>query len=165
MTFYQRRLRAFLSSIQDYHYYDIYSADSIKDRIKNRQYYVYSHSGIALIDLEVQDVIALLQNLILLLKTYHNYNIAFITQNMDIENAINSGYYCVVKEKQAVFLEIFDLSEAKPAIRSSITEPMLVKTFDEYFKEIWEQLAPVNKNKQEVIRWLQSQVDLLKNKL
>lgn len=158
MAFHRNRLSAFFANVQDYQYYDIYSADSIKDLMKHRQYYLYSPAGIELIDLEVQDIIELLQNVISLLKTYHNYNIAFITRNGDIEHSVHSAYYCVVKERQAVFLEVFELSGVKPEVRLSITEPMLVKAFDAYFKEIWEQIAPVNKNKQEVIDWLQSQI-------
>lgn len=161
LDFYRKRLDSFLANIQNYQYYDIYSADSIKDLIKNRQLHIYSSSGIELSDLEVQDVLALLRNVITLLKTYHNYHIAFITRNIDTESTVDSGYYCVVKERQAVFVEIPKLSNVKPAVRLSIVEPMLVKTFGEYFKEIWEQIAPVNKNKQEIIEWLQSQINLL----
>lgn len=124
LAFYQKRSSAFLSNIQVYQYYDIYSADSIKDLIKHRQYYFYSHSGLVLIDLEVQDVIELLQNVITLLKTYNNYNIAFITPNETTKRTVHSDYYCVVKERQAVFLEVFGLSEVKPEVRLSITEPM-----------------------------------------
>jgi len=162
LAFYQKRLRAFLANVQDYQCYDIYSADSIRDLIKQRQYYFYSYSGLELIDLEDQMIIELLQNLITFLRTYHNYNIAFITQNAAGGNTFNRDYSCLVKERQAVFLEVFKPSEVKPEVRLSITEPMLVKAFEEYFREIWEGIAPVNKNKQEVIKWLQSQIDLLK---
>ncbi|WP_052298649.1 hypothetical protein [Syntrophobotulus glycolicus] len=162
LTFYRKRLSAFLSNIQVYQYYDICSADSIKDLIKHRWYYLYRYSGLERIDLETQDVIELLQNIIILLETYNNYNIAFVTRNEEIEGKINCAYYCVVKERQAALLEIAELSEAKPGVRLSVTEPMLVKAFHEYFKEIWEQIAPVNKNKQELIQWLQSQINLLK---
>lgn len=163
LAFFQKRLDAFLSNVQNYQYYDIYWADSIKDLIRHRQYYFYSYSGIERVDLEVHDVIELLQNVITLLKTYHNYNIAFVTPNVDTESPVNNDYYyCAVKERQAVLLEIFEPLKVKPEVRLSITEPMLVKAFHEYFKEIWEQIAPVNKNKQEVIEWLQNQINLLK---
>ncbi|MDD2496170.1 MAG: XRE family transcriptional regulator, partial [Tissierellia bacterium] len=159
LAFYKKRLSAFLTNIQNYEYNDIYLADSIKDLIKHRRYYFYSYAGIEMISLETQDIINFLLNIINLLETYANYNIAFIPSTVSTTNSEN--YYCMVKERHAVFLEIFESSKTIPKMRLSIKEPMLIKAFQEYFKEIWEQIAPVNKDKQEIISWIQSQINLL----
>ncbi len=165
LLFYNKRLNAFLSNIQNYEYRDIYLADSINDLIKKRQYYIYSYSGIELIDLEIPDIIEHLQNVISLLQTYDNYNIAFLSQNTSSKkNTLNSNhFYCLIKERQAVLLEMFEPSQMKTEARLSIKEPMLVKAFDDYFKEIWDEIAPVNKDKDEVISWILSQINVLKN--
>lgn len=160
MELYKRRLNAFLSNIRNYEYKDIYFADSIRQLIIHHQFYFYSHVGIELVDLEVQDIIDCLQNIINLLNTYDNYNIAFISRNNN-RSAYSNNFYCIVKERQAVLLEIFRPSRSMPEMKLSIQEPMLVKAFDEYFKEIWEQIAPVNRDKKDIIAWIQKQIDIL----
>ena len=39
---------------------------------------------------------------------------------------------------------------------------MITKGFVEYFKFYWEQIAPVNRNKNEIVSWLQSCIDIIK---
>lgn len=157
---YKRRLKAFHSNIHNYEYKDIYLADSIKDLIKHNQYYFYNSTGVELIHLETEDIIQYLQNIINLLKTYDNYSIAFIPQNTD-GTVRSDTFYCVVKERQAVLLETV---KNVPEIRLSIEEPMLIKAFNDKFKEMWEHIAPVNKDKKEVIAWLQSEINILENR-
>lgn len=70
----------------------------------------------------------------------------------------------MVKERQTVFLETFDPLKPIPLVQLSIEEPMMIKAFEEYFNEKWEQIAPINKDKNEVISWIQGQIDLLENK-
>jgi hypothetical protein len=158
---YKRRLKAFLSNVQNYEYNDIYSSDSIMNLIKHRQIYFYSYSGIEKMNLEIQDVVEYLQNIINLLQTYENYNIAFISNNKD-EYIEGDNFCCVIKDRQSVLLEVFEPSENNTKVRLCIDEPMLVNAFNEYFKERWEYIAPINKDKKEIIAWLQGQLNLLK---
>jgi hypothetical protein len=163
LEFYTRRLKAFLSNIHIYEYTDIFSIDCINNLIKYRKFYFYYHNGVEIINLEVQDVIELLQNIIRLLEKYNNYNITFMSQNPD-KTIQCFNFCCIVKEKKAVTLESYEPSKTMPKVRLSVEEPMLVKAFEEYFKEIWDQIAPINKDKKEIINWLQCQLNLLKNK-
>ena len=71
----------------------------------------------------------------------------------------------MVKERQAVLIEAYDSSKGIPTVRLSIEEPMAVKAFEEYLIEKWEHIAPINKDKNEVISWLQGQIKLLENKI
>lgn len=151
-----------MSNVGEYRCYDIYSADSIRDLIKYRKYCLCDLAGLEPIDLEVQEVIELLENIVRLLLRYDNYQMAFLREREERESMGQSSYYCLVKERQGVFLRVFDFSEGKAGVCLSITEPMVVKAFEEYFKDIWERIAPVNKNKGEIIHWLQSQINLLK---
>jgi hypothetical protein len=160
LEFYRKRLKAFLSNLQKYEFKDIYMTDSIKDLIIQRQFYFYSFKGVEQMELEVQDVIEYIQNIIRLLETYENYSIAFIPKNMN-STLKNCNFYCLVKERQAVLFEIFESSPNVRKMQLSIEEPMLVNGFYEYYKEIWENIAPVNNDKDKVIAWLQDQINLL----
>lgn len=160
LNFYKRRLNAFLLNIQNCEYRDIYYSDSILSLVERRQYCYYSDGGMETMDLEVRDIIEYLQNIIRLLETYDNYSIAFIPRNSDSTVKIGN-YYFLVKERQTVLLRICEPSKSTPEVRLFIDEPMLVQAFNEYFKGIWEHIAPIYKDKKENITWLQRQIDLL----
>lgn len=162
LQYYKKQLNAIITNIHNYEYKDIYFADSIKILIKHRQFYLYTYSGVEIIELEVQDIIEFLHNIINLLKTYDNYNIAFISRNADSPIKIDDCYF-MVKERHSVFFEVFEPSKNIPKVRLTIEEPMIVNAFNEYFNDIWEQIAPVNKDKGEVIEWLQNQINSFKD--
>ncbi len=159
LKFYKRRLKAFLSNIYNYKYTDIYHIDCINNLIKHRKLYLYLYNKVLLINLELEDVIEILKNIVTLLEKYDNYNIAFISQNSNIANSI---FYCVVKERNSVMLETYECSKYIPEVRLSITEHTLVKAFEVYFDEILDQVVPMNKDKNEIINWMQYQINLLK---
>jgi len=162
LEFYKRRQRAFFKNLQFYYYNDIYCLDCIDNLIRYNQIYLYDYIGIDAVKLEPPDIVELLTNIIYLLETYDNYNISFISENTN--NLIqNIDLYYVIKERQAVLLETLTLSESIPKVRLSITEPTVVKAFEEYFKELTQKIPPVNKDKKEVILWLKKQTDLLKD--
>lgn len=158
LEIYRRRLNAFLSNVQIYEYKDIYMADSIRMLIKNRQFYYYNYSGVEIMELEAEDIIEYLENVIYLLKTHNNYNIAFISRG-DVKN---HNLNCVVKDRKAVLFECYEPSKNIAKVQLSIEEPTIVKAFYRYFEEIWKHIAPVNNDKNEIIKWLQSQINVLK---
>lgn len=162
---YNKRLKSFQANIKNYIYYDIYQASSIDFLIKNKQYHLYSHTGTGLIDLDDQDIIEHLQNIINLLETYKNFNIAFMPNNINLDYILKKDiFFYLVKENQSVLLEVSEPSKSISKVRLSIKEPTMVKAFVEYSKEIWRQVAPVNKNKKEVISWLKKHINILKTK-
>lgn len=162
LKFYKKRLKSFLSNIHYYKHWDIYSIDCISNLIKYRKLFIYCHNRVETVDLEVQDIIQLFKSIITLLEKYDNYNIAFMSQNC--YNATeNYSFWCTVKERKAVLLEAYEHSKNVPKVRLSIEEPLTVKAFEEHFYEILGQIAPINKDKNEVISLLQRQIDLLKN--
>jgi len=167
--YYDRRLKAFLSNVENYEYKDIYCYDSVVQLIKHQQFFIYYHMGVRPVNLEVKDVIEILNNVISLLKRYKNYNIAFNNKypNYISKDYISEGneFYCMVKERQAVLLEAYEPSKNMPLMRLSIEEPMVVKACQEYFNEKWEHIAPINKDKNEVINWIQEQIKLLEKKM
>jgi hypothetical protein len=68
----------------------------------------------------------------------------------------------MVKERKAVLFECYEPSRSMAKVQLSIEEPTMVKAFYGCFEEICKQIAPVNYDKDEVIKWLQSQIKVLK---
>lgn len=161
LEFYRKRLDAFLSNVNYYKYYDIYSIDSINNIVIHKKFYLYSYMGVEIIDLEVQDIVEILQNIVNLLERYENYNMYFMSpihsNNMNFAN-----FYCVIKEKQAVLMESCDPFKKTPEVRLCIEEPTIIKAFEEYYREIIEQIPFIYKDKEEVIKWIKSQIVLFK---
>ena len=161
MEFYRKRLNAFLSNIQNYEYKDVYMAASIKDLIKNHQHYLYSFAGIELMHMDTHDIIEYLENIIGLLQKYDNYNIALIPESQD--NTVNmESFCCMMKERISVLFESKNPLTGMSDIHVSITEPTTVKAISDYFINLWEHIAPANREKSEVISWLQDQITILK---
>ena len=161
MEFYRKRLRAFLSNIQNYQYKDVYTVSSIKDLMKNQQFYLYSYEGIEAIHMDNEDTIEFLENIIELLQKYDNYEMAFLPSEYDIAEHMES-FCCLVKERSTVLFESNNQFINSQEIHTYITEPTLVKTVYDYFIEVWEHIPPAYKEKAEVILWLQYQVKILR---
>lgn len=160
--YYKIEANAFLSNIPHYEYKDIYPMYSIIELVKYRRLCFHCHAEIEIMDLSAQEIIELLQNIIYMLETYDNYNIAFIPQSLD--NTIEyADYSCIIKERQSLVFEAYMPPKIMPEVRLSIEEPILLKAFDEYFNRIWNRIAPENKNKKNVINWIQIQIDILRN--
>lgn len=159
MQLYRKHTNAIINNIPTYEYRDIYFADSIEKLICSRQFHICTCSGMESIELEVNEIIDFMYNIIDILNKYDNYHIAFEPRNND--DAYNN-YYCMVKERQSVFFEVFDPAANQSEVRLSIEEPTFVKAIEEYFNEIWEHIAPVSKDKVHIITWLQNQINLLK---
>lgn len=160
LSFYQRRMHAFHLNIKNYEYRDIYFADSISSLVEHRQYCYYGDTGIEIMDLEAEDIVEYLQNIIRLLETYDNYSIAFIPRDFGGTIKLHN-YCCLVKERQSVLLGVYQPLKSMPVLRLFIDEPMFVQAFNEYFKGIWEHIAPVYKDKRETVTWLQVYIDSL----
>jgi hypothetical protein len=157
---YKKRYKAFLFNIQRYQYRDIYISSCIKDLIKDHQIYFYSYYEVALMDVEVNDIIEHLENIIYLLETYDNYHIAFQKSNTD-GSICTKNIYCLVKERQSVLFEIISPMNDLPETRITSEEPMLINGFYEYLMNIWEHIPPINKNKKEVISWIKYEIEML----
>ncbi|NMA68194.1 MAG: XRE family transcriptional regulator, partial [Desulfitobacterium sp.] len=114
--------------------------------------------------LDPEDVIAILENTIHLLMTYEKYHISIIKNNF-LNQEREEHIYCLAKERQGVLIEIYKPPQTSSVVRLLIKEPMVVTAIVEYFRQYWNQIAPVMKDKKEVIAWLHNEVDLLKSKL
>ncbi len=161
VTFYRKRLNAFLTNIQNYEYRDVYMAASIKDLMKTHQFQLYSYAGIVSMHMDTLDIIEYLENIIFLLQRYKNYKIAFLPE--DYNNTENMEHFCcVVKDRITVLFESNNEAPNTQEIHIAITEPTFVKSINDHFIDLWEHIAPVYKEKSEVISWLKYQISILK---
>lgn len=162
IALYTKRQEAFLHNIQHYQYWDIYETSGILDLIKEHQISVYNYSGAASTQIETNEIIELLKNIIYLLEMYENYHIAFIMSNQDQDNGIYPrNIHCLVKERQSALIEINSPGNDLAESRIISEEPMLVNGFYEYFKNKWEHIAPIYKNKKDIIHWLKNEIEVL----
>ncbi|MCB2306005.1 hypothetical protein LGL08_05545 [Clostridium estertheticum] len=157
LELHQRRVNSFLLNIKQYEYFDIYPLISIQNIIKNKEFSFYCFNVVNTINFDIEDIIIIIQNILNLLKTYDNYKFSFVNETL-YKNKGNSVSSFIIKERYSVHIE-----SSKHAI--IIQEPMVVNAFEGYFKDIWEQISPIDKDKEEVIKWLAHQVDTLKAQL
>lgn len=158
---YKKQCDAFKRNIRHYEYNEIYLMDSINSLIEGQEFYLYYYSGIKQIKLDIEDIIDLLKNIIHNLETYKHYNISFINEMAESLTATNNFSF-VLKERKALFYENYKLKGNYPEVSVSVDEPLFVKAFEEYFRRTWEEhIAPVHKEKLEVIKLLQRHMDAL----
>lgn len=156
---YKIRHQNFLNNLKTNEYKDIYWFESIEKLIRERKFYLHSKADIYIVDMETQDIIEHLQYIKMLLEQYENYEISFVHRAF---NQDEKDYYIYVKERKAAFIGYFDLFKSDPGIRMIITEPTSVKALINYLRNIWEHISPVNKDKQEIIEWINKHILLLK---
>ncbi|MBU3102154.1 MULTISPECIES: hypothetical protein [Clostridium] len=157
LELHKRRVNSFLLNIKQHEYLDIYPLSSIQNIIKNNELSFCCFNVVNTINFDIEDIIILIQNIINLLKTYDNYKFSFVNETL-YKNKGNTVSSFIIKEKHSVHIE----SSTHAII---IQEPMVVNAFEGYFKEIWEQISPIDKDKKEVIKWLAHQVDTFKKQL
>ncbi|MBW9170348.1 hypothetical protein K2F43_03910 [Clostridium estertheticum] len=157
LELHKHRVNSFLLNINQYEHFDIYPLLSMQNIIKNKEFSFYCFNVVNTINFDIEDIIIIIQNILNLLKTYDNYKFSFVNETL-FKNKENSVSSFIIKERYSVHIE-----SSKHAI--IIQEPMVVNAFEGYFKEIWEQISPIDKDKKEVIKWLAHQVDTLKEQL
>lgn len=163
LELYQKRFQAFEKNVTVNQYHDIYMVCSLNNLIKNRQLYLNYHNRVILVMLDTEDIIELLLNIIRLLQTYKNYYITFLPDYYDHPLSTDFTVYCLVKEREAVFIEVYKTHNGQPDVRLAIKEPTMVHAFEVYFQNYLEQLSPAIKDKDGVISWLRRQIEILHN--
>lgn len=158
---YKKQLRAFTDNIQRHSCNIIYLSEFIEDLIHHHTLALYTYSGIEIVTLEPVEIIEFIENMIHFILFYNNVQVGIIFHD-DEHLMYSNSYHLFIKERKAVFLNIYDDSMTVPKVRLFMKESMITKGFVEYFKLYWEQIAPVNKNKSEIVSWLQSCIDILR---
>lgn len=158
LHYYKRQLNGIIANLQNYKCNNIFFSETLENLIKNSTFFLYTFSGIEMVKMGTQDMIEYLQNVIYYIMTFDNFNMAVIFHENNFEKT--KVYNYVIKERRSVYLNVFGSPEST-SVQLSIEEPMTVKAFAEYYNILWEKIAPINKDKKEIIKWLQSYINIL----
>lgn len=164
LVFYNKRLEAFLHHISAYEHVDLYPVSCINHLIRNQLIYLYDHTGISSVEMEVEEIIQLLENIVCLLKKFENYHIVFVSERSQTA-LVKNMFYCLVKEKKSVFVLAYNPQNKNQFLRMTIDAPMVVFAFEAYLRQLWQEEAPVLKNKSDIIEWLEREIELLRNRV
>lgn len=154
----QRRLDLFYSIVANYKYTDIYTTESLQKFINDGLYPADSFYGKDHFQATPEDIAEHLSHIVRLLKKYKNYEIALVNEK---HTKSQMKLYCMVKENHSVKIELWDNGFSSHQQYLSLDEPMIVKSFEEYLKEFRENIAPINRDKKELIAWLERRIKIL----
>ncbi|MGE5415777.1 MAG: helix-turn-helix domain-containing protein [Acidobacteriota bacterium] len=161
---YQRqRIKAFESNVRFSPVMDICTLEAIDEMVSLTGYMypaVDSFSPVGL-KAEPQDILEHLSYTVELLQRYENYQIALVRRD-EIPEIYRM--YCSIKEDTAMIVASWNEQVTQPLVLS-ISETAIVHAFAAYFEELWEGMPPFNRDKQWVIRKLQSRIERLKRGL
>lgn len=157
MEFRRERMNAFWNNLKLFEHKDIYTFEAIEEWIRSRKYQFLGNHGMQTVILETQDLIEHLKHIIFLLEKYDNYHIALAHQSGERPDR---RHYIIMKERQAILLGSWQ-SRKMPEVRSVIREPMVIHAFEQYFMDQWKQIAPINREKGSIIRFLQAKLHAL----
>lgn len=160
--YYKKQFDGFYKNLQNYIYKDIYFISILDKLCEDKILYLYTYSGIKIITMETRDIIEYLEYVIDIITTYTNYHIAIVSQDSDdfIKNIT-----LTIKERQMIFLDVFELTKRESDVRLSISDPVIVKAFVDYYQSLWSRISPLNKDKSDIILLMQSYIKTLKNEL
>jgi hypothetical protein len=107
------------------------------------------------------EVLSHLQNAVQMLQDHDNYRIALL--DADEANEIFVQPFWEVTGTESVLIQTrLDGEEGEEAdLGIKITEKNIVKTFQVYFKSLWEGVSSDHREKDWVIWWLERQIDEL----
>lgn len=150
---YKKIKKAFDTQIKNYKFLDIYSKSFIENLIKV--------SKSPLTPIETSDILKFFENIVFTLKKYDNYNIGLLN-NDKVECLSNFSW--MIKDSNVLLTNYVNTNE-KDYSKSyiSISEANIVNTFKKYFGELWGEIAPINKEKEFVISWFETQIKGLSN--
>ncbi|MEA4827042.1 MAG: XRE family transcriptional regulator [Clostridium sp.] len=168
LSLHKRRISAFKSQIKYYKFKEIWFKESIEKLITEKQYSFDQYYILGNTIPNNEDIIYHLENVINLLNENKNYEIALVNKS-HYENL--SKIYWMVKENSNVFIEAFNTNIENKTVSYNynseinllISEPDAVNAFVDYFLLIWDHIDPIDRDKNQIIKWLQNKIDSLKN--
>lgn len=165
ILYHQRELDAFYINIQNYCYRDIYTKEAIERLINTRKYSSDRSSMYFGKEVCVQDIIDYINNIIKMLKNYDNYEMALI----DSYHAKKIPWSMMtIKENTSACFTALRRQATDSCSRCSneanfiVTESDVLRAYVYNFNELWKQIPRQNKDKSEVILWLEEQITRLR---
>lgn len=166
MGYHRRRLESFNELLKYYNYKNILTKQSIENMVKYGEYSFNELYLVGKYKATPLDVLENLKNMVYLLKKHDNYEIAFVDKTMF---KLESNLQWIIKEQKEVLFHMENKSEAIALGNDSqnifsyaiVREPMIIKAFEEKFLDIWNYIVPQDKDKREVIIWIERQIEIL----
>ncbi|WIV13012.1 helix-turn-helix transcriptional regulator [Proteiniborus sp. MB09-C3] len=149
-------------------YKNIYIREDIENLIAKRDFLLVDGYHVQLKSkLDQNDIIEYINNIIYLLKKYDNYEIALISKK---SKNILPGFCFETKGISSLLISTINplentysnvLKNQKSSFSFLINEPVIVKSINDLFIEAWEAIPEVNKNKNNIIAWLENSLNNL----
>lgn len=151
---------SFNENIKRYKFFNICSIQSIEYLLKNRAYpydNIYRQP-------EPEDIILHIENIIYMLKTYENFELALLNDNQ-IELLPTVPW--LVKGDYTVIIDMWDTNKNEDGKTTgkflTITEGTIAESFRKYYFDMWNKINPKYRYKDNVIDWFEEQLKWYKN--
>lgn len=145
------RIQYFYEDVKKHKVRHVYRIEAINYLIKKVSYFCQANYQPTR-----AEVLEHLRNIIRLLKTYENFEIALLSEEQ--KNVI-PYYQWEVKGGSTVVMSTWNPGENDKYINIAITEETVAGAFQDYFLEIWERITPEYRDKNYVISWFEDQAD------
>ncbi len=165
------RIAAFKRNIDAYDYYDICTERAIRTLVQRGAYpNTLDDSQSQHARQRRERCLEHLRNTVALLRQYERYHLALVSDhqlNDPGPNGLPSGAIWEVTGDNNVFMttQIPDETGSPAPANLHITEPTVAEGFREYFRQMWERIPPINREKETVIRWIERQIMDLEREL
>lgn len=158
MENFEAQLNEFKKDMYYCKYYDVCSVKTITYLINHRKFPILLNGAIEIVSLSKDEVLEIMNNIIDMIKSFKNYKLSLVN---NIDCLVQDNCYIFINERSALHCEIYFDPDTAYKTKLSINEPMFVSAAEKYFMEKYEQIAPINKDKREIIKFLKEQMKLL----
>jgi len=155
----EKKLKMFEYQIKYYNYKDIYIKEDVEKFLMDMAFQDKPFFKNSTLKPNKNYIVEYLNNTIFNLKNYDNYKIGLIDDKPE-ENY--QDYKFLIKGRNFLMIDTnnrYDDFSSELASDFLIDEPMIVQAHKDYFNNLWDKLPSNNKNKKNVIEWIQSQID------
>ena len=146
------RAHLFYEDVKKYKVRHVYRIEAINHLVKTASYFSGEHYQIP----TPPEVLEHLRNIICLLKTYENFEIALLSEN---QNDVIPYFQWEVKGANTVVMSTWNSKKEYELVNIAITEETVAGAFHDYFLDIWDRINPKYRDKAYVISWLEDQAD------
>ena len=158
METFEIRLNEFKKGMCYCEYYDVCSVKTITDLIRYRKFPALINGIIEIVSLSKDEVLEIMENIIDIINSFKNYKLSLV-RNIDF--LMQDNCYIFINEKCALHCEMYFISDTAHKTKMFINEPIFVSAAEKYFMEKYEQIAPINKDRHEIIKFMKKQMKLL----
>jgi hypothetical protein len=152
------RAQLFYEDVKKYKVRHVYRIEAINHLVKTASYFSGEQYQIP----TPPEVLEHLRNMIHLLKTYENFEIALLSEN---QSDVIPYYQWEVKGGNTVVMSTWNSKKEYKLVNIAITEETVAGAFHDYFLDIWDKITPRYRDKEYVISWFEDQANWFENNM